>query len=458
MNIIKFSGGHDFSMKNGPNNLVSYLGSPDLIGLVPPRTIKVKAKVLIKVGETVKLGQILFYDKKNVHIKFTSPTFGTITNILYGNRRVLKAVEIKKQILEDSSFIQFDKKNIDKISSSQIVSNLINSGIWSKFRIFPGFEFLSDQADFLERKSILFISLFSTEPHVADIQLLLNKKTYMKLFLYGLKTCSKIFKKIYIFNNKNTFPEKISEFSKNLNNIFLYNIEDKYPSDNPGLQCYFTNSLGLDSLNVHGLAFNIIEIGHLFIKGQMMNERFISISGNGIKECRNVIVNSGVSIKHLLQNLVTENSNDYRILSGGILTGKKIFVEDYLADEDISLQVLLEDRKRTLFSFFRLGLNDFTLLKTWVSGFFPKNDYNISTSNNGEERACIQCGYCFEICPVKLMPSLLMKSAVTNDIEKMEYLNISDCIECELCTFICPSKIEIGQHIKYGKEFIKKEG
>jgi len=51
-----------------------------------------------------------------------------------------------------------------------------------------------------------------------------------------------------------------------------------------------------------------------------------------------------------------------------------------------------------------------------------------------------------------------MKAAIIHDIEKMEHMNIEDCIECELCTFICPSKIEIGENIKYGKEFIKKEG
>jgi Na+-translocating ferredoxin:NAD+ oxidoreductase RnfC subunit len=82
----------------------------------------------------------------------------------------------------------------------------------------------------------------------------------------------------------------------------------------------------------------------------------------------------------------------------------------------------------------------------------------VSTSNQGEERACIQCGYCFDICPVQIMPSLLVKASIINNIEKMESMHIHDCIECELCTFICPAKIEIGQHIKNGKDFIKKEG
>jgi Na+-translocating ferredoxin:NAD+ oxidoreductase RnfC subunit len=51
-----------------------------------------------------------------------------------------------------------------------------------------------------------------------------------------------------------------------------------------------------------------------------------------------------------------------------------------------------------------------------------------------------------------------MKAAVTDDIERMEYLSISDCVECGLCTFVCPSKIELGQAIDSGKRLIEKEG
>jgi Na(+)-translocating NADH:ubiquinone oxidoreductase A subunit len=140
------------------------------------------------------------------------------------------------------------------------------------------------------------------------------------------------------------------------------------------------------------------------------------------------------------------------------LTGKIIKFSGYLSDDDYSLQIIKEDRTRPFFFFLRLGVENLTLLKTWFTGFFPKESYEISTSKNGEERSCIQCNYCFNICPVQIIPSLIFKASIVNDFEKMETLNIHECIECELCTFICPSKIEIGTHIKYGKSFIKKEG
>jgi Na+-transporting NADH:ubiquinone oxidoreductase subunit NqrA len=70
-------------------------------------------------------------------------------------------------------------------------------------------------------------------------------------------------------------------------------------------------------------AFVIIEIGHLFSKGFVIQERYLSISGSGVKNPTNFIVKAGQPIKNLLDDLVTDLDSDYRLISGGLLTGKK---------------------------------------------------------------------------------------------------------------------------------------
>jgi len=457
MNIIQFKGGYRFSLKDAPDNLITYIPTSNIVALVPPRIIGFKAKIIVTVGENICLGQTLFYNRKDKNLKFTSPSSGTVRNIIYGAKRSLKAIEISISNSNKNSHITFTKENLEKMSELAIVNNLINSGIWSKLKSFPGFEFIEKESFLSNKNKQLFLSLFSTEPHVANIMHLLEDKNYCKYFLYGLQVCSKIFTKINIFNNNTTTNGEISKYLKNVENIFFYNIENKYPADNPGLQCLMINKTSSDFLNICSKAFTIIEIGYLFTHESIIKDRYMSLSGNGINRKINIIAQAGQSIKHILSDTL-KNSDDYRFISGGLLTGKKISYSDYLADDDISLHVVKEDRGRIVLSFFRLGFNKFTLTKTWLSGFIPQERYEVSTNNNGEERACIQCGYCYDVCPVEIMPSLLMKASNVNDIEKMEYLSIHECIECELCTFICPSKIEIGQHIKNGKEFIKKEG
>ena len=124
----------------------------------------------------------------------------------------------------------------------------------------------------------------------------------------------------------------------------------------------------------------------------------------------------------------------------------------------MAVQITEEDRKRIPFVFFRLGGSKLSISKSWLGAFRKSMLKSISTNNNGEERACIQCEYCINICPVGLFPVILMKAAILEDIEKLAEHQIQSCVDCNLCSFVCPSKIEVGQLIKNGKFFIKREG
>ena len=49
---------------------------------------------MLREGDTVKLGQVLFEDKKNPGVKFTAPGAGTVKTIHRGAKRVLQSVVI----------------------------------------------------------------------------------------------------------------------------------------------------------------------------------------------------------------------------------------------------------------------------------------------------------------------------------------------------------------------------
>jgi len=458
MNTIQFNGGHRFLISDAPSNSIYHIASQPIIGSVPPVTSFFKPKVIIKVGDKISGGQVLFYDKKNPFLKFVAPGCGIISNIKYGKKRVLELIEIKTDKKNDN-FINFNKTSINKITSQEIVDKLIDSGIWPKFKKFPGFDFVPIDNFLKIELSQLYISLFTTEPHGLNINLLLSQKKYLDFFIMGLKVITKIFKEVHVFNNKDNVSKEINEVLEQKKNIFLHKILDKYPADNIGLQSWKMKSKNNDNnINISAVPFLIIEIGHLFSKGHIIQERFISVSGNGTKKKAHFIVNAGSPITSFVNSIETEKINDIRFIEGNILTGRQISSKDYLSDYEQSIQVIKEDRERIPLVFFRLGLNKLTLFKTWFSGFFPSVIRTPSTNNNGEERSCIQCGYCLNICPTELMPNILMKASLINDIEEMERMDIDECIECQLCTFICPSKIEIGHIIKSGKDFIKKEG
>jgi Na+-translocating ferredoxin:NAD+ oxidoreductase RnfC subunit len=83
----------------------------------------------------------------------------------------------------------------------------------------------------------------------------------------------------------------------------------------------------------------------------------------------------------------------------------------------------------------------------------------IDTNIHGEERACLSCSFCAEVCPVGILPNLLHRY-VQRDIidESLLRFGIFKCIDCNLCTYVCPSKIPVSSLLKKGKELLIEEG
>ena len=136
-------------------------------------------------------------------------------------------------------------------------------------------------------------------------------------------------------------------------------------------------------------------------------ERIVTISGDGIRSPGNYKVKVGTNFMELSEKYHLYNDlPKCALVAGGAMMGNAIGSDDLIITKDLTTILVL------------------------------KND-------NEKESECIKCGKCSEVCPVNLMPSLIMqhKGMVKN-------LKIHDCIECGLCSYICPAKIQVREHIK----------
>lgn len=61
--------------------------------------------------------------------------------------------------------------------------------------------------------------------------------------------------------------------------------------------------------------------------------------------------------------------------------------------------------------------------------------------------ACIRCGRCTEVCPVRLNPMLLYHSIVRGQDEQLQKLDYDQCVQCMCCSFECPAKLDIASVI-----------
>ncbi len=70
-------------------------------------------------------------------------------------------------------------------------------------------------------------------------------------------------------------------------------------------------------------------------------------------------------------------------------------------------------------------------------------------------KACIRCGDCADVCPLRLSPQSLYWHARAGEFEPIVKLNLFDCIECGCCTYVCPSRIPLVDYFRFAKAEIR---
>jgi Na+-transporting NADH:ubiquinone oxidoreductase subunit A len=144
------------------------------------------------------------------------------------------------------------------------------------------------------------------------------------------------------------------------------------------------------------------------------------------------------------------------IITTGYFNGRPIDPESHMGFFENTLNIIHDNKEEELLGFIRPGLSKPTVSRTFLSCLtrIPKDfDANI----HGEERACINCGYCTNICPVDLAPSFIYKALLSDDIEDALSYGLLDCARCGLCSYACPSKIELTQILSTGMDAYYKD-
>jgi Na+-translocating ferredoxin:NAD+ oxidoreductase subunit C len=71
-----------------------------------------------------------------------------------------------------------------------------------------------------------------------------------------------------------------------------------------------------------------------------------------------------------------------------------------------------------------------------------------------DNRPCIGCGLCVQVCPVRLSPGLLSRYCEFDELEKAEEAHLFNCVECGCCAYVCPAGRSMVQLMIYGKSEI----
>ena len=397
----------------------------------------------------VKCGSPVFCDKYNDVVIFVSPASGVVDKIIRGEKRRILAVTITS----DGKFTQLNSKAKDfsKLDRLELKTDLLKSGLWPLLRMRP-IDIIARPED--NPKSI-FISSFDTNPLSPDYDFIMHNKSAE--FNAGLELLNILTDgSVHLQIRKNS-----DEVFSNAKNVKTHLVKGPHPSGNVGVQMHEIDPINKGEVVWYINPQDVMILGRYSLTGAYDAKKVICIGGENVNSPKYVKTISGSSIESILEGTeITENS---RLISGNPLTGQKLEKDSFLGFYHHQLTVLPEGNEYKFFlseGWLSLGFNRFSASKSYPTWLMPKSKtYQFDTNLNGEERSFVVSGQYEKVFPFDIYPVQLIKSIVTNDIEKMENLGIYEVSpeDFALCEFVCTSKINIQEIVRNGLDLIYKE-
>ncbi|MEC9400853.1 MAG: NADH:ubiquinone reductase (Na(+)-transporting) subunit A, partial [Myxococcota bacterium] len=165
MAVHRIKNGLDLPITGAPKQEISDGEKVTSIAIVASDYPFMKPKMAIEEGDEVKLGQLLFEDRKTDGVRFTSPGAGKVVTINRGERRALQSVVI--ELAEDEEQVEFDTS---KKSGEALRELLAQAGLWTALRARPFNKVPSPS----ETCSSIFVTAIDTNPLAASVEVVLE--------------------------------------------------------------------------------------------------------------------------------------------------------------------------------------------------------------------------------------------------------------------------------------------
>ncbi len=420
----------------------------DFIGVVP--------KLHVAEGDDVKVGTVLFHDKNSENVLFTSPASGKVKTVVRGEKRVILQVIIES----DGKFetVDFGKADPSKLTRNEIVEKLVQSGTWTMLRQRP----YSTIANPKDEPKCIAISMFDTAPLAADNNFIIANQ--MESIKAGIEALAKLTNgMVYLNVNSSETKNKLAALNISAKNISINEFQGPHPAGNISTQLNVLSPINKGETVWYTYAQNLIAIGNLFLNGTYDSSRVVALTGSEVKNPMYYRTRIGADVTGLwdaASHVLTDNAASHvRIISGNVLTGRKINNDSFLGFYDSQITVIPEGDHYQLFGWLAPNFKKFTSTNTMGASLCKKSKKVLDTNLNGGVRPLIMTGNFERVFPFDIYPMQLIKACIIKDIDQMEELGIYeiDAEDFALCEVIDPSKTPIQQIVRESLEMLRKE-
>lgn len=449
MGTIKIKKGLDLPITGQPKQEIDKGNAVTKVALLGDDYVGMKPTLAVQEGDTVKLGQVLFTDKKMDGVNYTSPGAGKITAINRGAKRKFLSIVIELAGEEEITFKSYSEAELDGLDEESVKKQLIDSGVWTALRARP----FSKVADPATKPHSIFVTAMDTNPLAPLTEKVLAGKE--KEFTAGLKLLAKLTEgKIFV----NKAPG--SNIPQNgLSSVEVNEFAGPHPAGLPGTHIHFLDPVSRKKTVWYIGAQDVVAVANLFLTGKIDVERVISIAGPSVKNPRLIKTRLGADLNDILNNETTGNEN--RVVSGSVLSG-------HIANDSVAflgryhqqVTVLEEGYKRRFFGWLSPGPALHSVTNVFVSSLNKNKKFNMNTNTNGGHRSIVPIGSYEKVMPLDILPTFLLRSLAVDDVDEAEKLG---CLELDeedlaLCTYVCPAKIDHGEVLRRNLTLIEKEG
>lgn len=234
---------------------------------------------------------------------------------------------------------------------------------------------------------------------------------------------------ICIEDNKPDCIAKMKELVKDIDRIEVKEVMTKYPQGGERTLIYAATGREINSsmlpADVGCVVDNVetvISVYRAVILGRPVNSRVVTMSGDGIKEPKNLLVLSGTDMSELVDAAGGLKAKIAKAISGGPMMG--------------------------------FALYDLHVPCTKTTSAFLFLEHDAVSEAQEIQTACINCGRCVSVCPGHVLPARLAKLAERGDMAGFEAMDGMECCECGCCSYICPAKRPLTQSIKSMRKMV----
>lgn len=470
-----FKGGYRFkNFKGAPLDTIVNVDAPDTVTIPLQQGFGEAAEATVKPGDAVKAGQIIGKNPDVVSSPVHSSVTGKVTELtkISAGGREIPAVIIEKDgdfsLTPDSiQRLNGHDKDWRRLQADRVVELIYQSGAASLDTSGIPTPFGSSPVEPGDIGHVI-VNAVADDILAVSPSVLLEGESLGR-FAEGCGILKKVMPRaevtIAVSKNEKALAKKLQEATTDLQGVDVAVVSDKYPQgfDEVLVPTILGGAFpyGFEAVNIGVNVVSVQTVLHVFdavTEGIPVLSRLIALGGSGFLENIYIRVPVGTPGSVIIENY-GKNDGEYRIVCDSLMHGPAI--------EDTSLPVT-----RTCSAVYAIPEARSTEMMSFASPGFTKDSYTnafpttvlpfpkkLDTNIHGEERACLSCSYCEEVCPVGIQPNLIHRYVKRELIdETIQQFGIFNCIDCNLCTYVCPSKIPVAELMRKGKAMLRDEG